>query len=218
MQGHPFAVDSLWSHPCWQWRTGELYQREIQGLVYWCWSFEGIHSISWVREDSLACAQNTAWVAWEGGQEVWPASGAWHYGRSTRWAFRIDLTLVVVLKGDGDVRVYMDMLCANEAVILERHPISMGRSFFTQFEWEYHVQQEWSQMGFPSDSAQLGQLTDHYFVTHWKLYRYKWLMFDVTSAPEKYQQIVRDVLRGCPLVVNSVDDLVFHGKGVLGVQ
>ena len=39
-------------------------------------------------------------------------------------------------------------------------------------------------------------------------------MFGVTSAPEKYQQIVRDVLRGCPGVANIADDLIIHGKRV----
>ena len=36
----------------------------------------------------------------------------------------------------------------------------------------------------------------------------------MTSALEKYQQIVRDVLRGCPGVANIVDDLIIHGKGI----
>ena len=49
------------------------------------------------------------------------------------------------------------------------------------------------------------------FVTHRSLYRYTRLMFGVTSAPEKYQQLIRDVLRGCEGVVNIADDLVIHG-------
>ena len=52
------------------------------------------------------------------------------------------------------------------------------------------------------------------FVTHRGLYRYKRLMFGVTSAPEKYQQIIRDVLRGCGRVENIADDLIIHGSGV----
>ena len=36
-------------------------------------------------------------------------------------------------------------------------------------------------------------------------------MFGVTSAPEKYQQIIRDVLRG---FANIADDRIVHGKGV----
>ena len=52
------------------------------------------------------------------------------------------------------------------------------------------------------------------FVTHRGLYRYKRLMFGVASAPEKYQQIARDALRGCPGVANIADDLIINGKGV----
>ena len=39
-------------------------------------------------------------------------------------------------------------------------------------------------------------------------------MFGVTSALEKYQQIVRDGLRGCPGVSNIADNLIIHGKGI----
>lgn len=34
----------------------------------------------------------------------------------------------------------------------------------------------------------------------------------MTSAPEKYQQVIRDVLRGCEGVINTADDLVVHGN------
>ena len=36
-------------------------------------------------------------------------------------------------------------------------------------------------------------------------------MFGVTSAPEKYQKIVADVLHGCEGVANLADDLIVHG-------
>ena len=39
-------------------------------------------------------------------------------------------------------------------------------------------------------------------------------MFGVTSAPEKYQQIIRDVVRGCTGVANIAHDLIVHGCGV----
>ena len=52
------------------------------------------------------------------------------------------------------------------------------------------------------------------FVTYRGLYRYNQLMFGVMLATEKYQQIVRDVLRGCPGVVNIADNLIIHGKGI----
>ena len=52
------------------------------------------------------------------------------------------------------------------------------------------------------------------FVAHHCLYRYARLIFGVTSARKKYQQIIRDVLRGCEGAINIADDLVIHGNGV----
>lgn len=39
-------------------------------------------------------------------------------------------------------------------------------------------------------------------------------MFGVTAAPEKYQQIIRDMLNSCAGVANIADDLIVHGCGV----
>lgn len=36
-------------------------------------------------------------------------------------------------------------------------------------------------------------------------------MFGVTAAPEKYQQIVGDMLSSCAGVANIADDLIVHG-------
>ena len=51
-------------------------------------------------------------------------------------------------------------------------------------------------------------------VTRRGLYRYKHLMFGVTSAPEKYQKIVADILHDCEGVANLADDLIVHGCGI----
>lgn len=61
-------------------------------------------------------------------------------------------------------------------------------------------------------SEESGHITT--FVTHRGLYWYKRLMFGVTTAPEKYQHIIRDVLRGCDGVANIADDLTVHGCDV----
>ena len=123
--------------------------------------------------------------------------------------------LVVVPKGDGDVRVCVDMRRANEAIICERHPIPTveellhdmnGSTVFSKIDlkWGFH------QILLCEESRHITT-----FVTHRGLYRYKWLMFGVTSAPEKYQQIVIDVLKGCAGVANIADDLIIHGKDVV---
>ena len=122
--------------------------------------------------------------------------------------------LVVVPKSDGDVRVCVDMRRANEAIIRERHPIQTveellhdlnGSTVFSKVDLKWGFRQ----ILLSEDSRHITT-----FVTHRGLYRYKRLMFGVTSAPEKYQQIIRDVLRGCEGVANIADDLVIHGNGV----
>ena len=48
---------------------------------------------------------------------------------------------------------------------------------------------------------------------HRGLFRYKRLMFGITSAPEKYQ-VVKDAVIGCKGVKNIADDLIIHVCGI----
>ena len=50
------------------------------------------------------------------------------------------------------------------------------------------------------------------FATHDGLFGYKRLSFGVNSAPEKYQQIVRQVVSDISGVQNIANDLIVHGK------
>ena len=50
------------------------------------------------------------------------------------------------------------------------------------------------------------------FATHKGLFRYKRLSFGVNSAPEKYQQIIRQVVADIGGVQNIADDLIVHGE------
>ena len=86
---------------------------------------------------------------------------------------------------------------ANEAIVRERHPIPTvgellhdlnGSTVFStvDLKWGFH------QILLSEDSRHIT-----IFVTHRGLYRYKRLMIGVMSASERYQQIIRDVLRGC---------------------
>lgn len=52
------------------------------------------------------------------------------------------------------------------------------------------------------------------FVTHTGLWRYKRLMFGISSAPEMYQHVIRQVLQGIDGVHNISDDIVVFGKTV----
>nr|XP_058962028.1 uncharacterized protein K02A2.6-like [Pocillopora verrucosa] len=116
--------------------------------------------------------------------------------------------LVVVPKPDGDIRICVDMRRANGAIERERHPIPTieeflhdlnGSTVFSKLDlrWGFH------QIELDEESRQITT-----FVTHRGLYRYKRLMFGITSAPEKYQKIVSDVLQGCEGVANIADDVI----------
>ena len=123
--------------------------------------------------------------------------------------------LVVVPKPDGDIRICVDMRRANEAIERERHRILTieevlhdlnGSTVFSTLDlrWGFHQ--------IELDDEESRQITT--FVTHRGLYRYKRLMFGITSAPEKYQKIVSDVLQGCEGVANIADDVIVHGCGI----
>ena len=122
--------------------------------------------------------------------------------------------LVVFLKADGYIWICVDMRRANSAIERERHSIPTiegvlydlnGSTVFSKLDlkWGFH------QVELDERSREITT-----FVTHRVLYRYKRLMFGVTSAPDKYQKIVADVLHGCEGVANLADDLIVHGCGI----
>ena len=121
---------------------------------------------------------------------------------------------MVVPKPDGDIRICVDMRRANEAIERERHLIPTieevlhdlnDSTVFSKLDlrWGFH------QIELDEESRQITT-----FLTHRGLYRYKRLMFGITSAPEKYQKIVSDVLQGCEGVTNITDDAIVHGCGI----
>ena len=96
----------------------------------------------------------------------------------------------------------------------ERHPIPTveevlnelnGSTVFSKLDlkWGFH------QVELDAESRRITT-----FVTHRGLYQYKRLMFGITSAPEKYQKIVKDTLIGCKGVANISDDIIIHGCGI----
>ena len=123
-------------------------------------------------------------------------------------------SLVVVPKPDGDIRICVDMRRANEAIERERHPIPTieevlhdlnGSTVFSKLD----LKSGFHQVELDPESRLITT-----FITHRGLFRYKRLMFGITSAPEKYQKIVNDALIGCKGVKNIADDLIIHGCGI----
>ena len=106
----------------------------------------------------------------------------------------------------------VDMRRANQAIVRERHPIptvdevlqELSRSrYFTKLD----LRKGYHQIGLDKESRQITT-----FVTHHGLLRCQRLMFGISSAPEMYQNIVRQVLHGCGGSVNISYDVIVHGK------
>ncbi|CAB4009281.1 Transposon Tf2-6 poly, partial [Paramuricea clavata] len=120
--------------------------------------------------------------------------------------------VVVVPKANGEVRLCVDMRCANKAIIRERHPIPTideilqdmqegGVFSKLDLKWGYH------QIELSEESRSITT-----FVTHKGLFRYKRLMFGISSAPEKYQQVIQQVLQDCSGTANISDDIIIYGS------
>ena len=116
--------------------------------------------------------------------------------------------------GSSFVVDWGDMRRVNEAIERERHPIPTieevlhdlnGSTVFSKLDlkWGFH------QVELETESRRITA-----FITHRGLFQYKRLMFGITSAPDKYQKIVKDVLIGCKGVANIADDLIIYRCGI----
>ena len=122
--------------------------------------------------------------------------------------------VVVAPKSEGDIRLCVDMRRANQAIIRERIPIPTidevvenlyGSAVFSKLDLclGFH------QIELDEESRDITT-----FAKNEGLFRYKRLSFGVNSAPEKYQQIIRQVVSDIKGVLNIADDLVVHGKSI----
>ena len=102
----------------------------------------------------------------------------------------------------------------NSAIERERHPIPTIEEVLYDLNGSTVFSKLYLKCGF--DQVELDERSCEITtsVTRRGLYRYKHLMFGVTSAPEKHQKIVADVLHGCEGVANLADDFIVHGCGI----
>ena len=120
--------------------------------------------------------------------------------------------VVVAPKPNGEIRLCVDMRRANEAIIRERHPLPTidevihsvnGSQVFSKIDlkWGFH------QVELDEESRRVTT-----FAVLDRLFQYKRLAFGVSSAPELYQKLVRDLLKDLPGIQNAADDMVVHGR------
>ncbi|KAJ8018643.1 hypothetical protein HOLleu_43268 [Holothuria leucospilota] len=120
--------------------------------------------------------------------------------------------VVIVPKPSGDIRLCVDMRLANQAIIRERYPIPTIEEILQNMNDSAIYSKLDLNMGFHQIELAEESRSITTFVTHTGLYRYKRLMFGISSAPELYQHIIQQVVAGCEGTHNISDDIIVHGK------
>lgn len=120
--------------------------------------------------------------------------------------------MVVVPKGQNDIRLCIDMRRPNEAIQREHYPLPVidtflnklrGCTVFTRLD----ITSAFHHVELHPDSR--GVTT---FMTGRGLMRFKRLMFGINCAPEIFQRIMTEMLAGIEGVIVYIDDIVVAGK------
>lgn len=115
--------------------------------------------------------------------------------------------LVVVEKPNGDIRICLDMRQANQAIVREKHLVptveeTLQEVSYAKFFSKLDLNLAFHQTEIHPDSRDITT-----FATPDGLCRYKRLLFGVNMATEKFQQIIWQVIKGCPGAYNLHNDL-----------
>lgn len=120
--------------------------------------------------------------------------------------------MVPILKGEGEIRICVDMRCANKAILRENHPLpTMDQlspklrkaKVFTKLD----IKDVFHQVEIKEDCRYITT-----FITSKGLFRYKRLMFGISCAPEHFQKILERILLPCEGVINFIDDIIVFGS------
>ncbi|XP_055585385.1 uncharacterized protein K02A2.6-like [Uranotaenia lowii] len=120
--------------------------------------------------------------------------------------------MVVVPKGKDDVRICINMKNANEAVQREHYPLPVIDTFLnklkgSKFYSRLDITSAYHHVELHPDSRSITT-----FMTGKGLMRFKRLMFGINAAPEIFQRIMTEMLRGIEGVIIYIDDIVVFGR------
>lgn len=106
-----------------------------------------------------------------------------------------------------DIRICLDMRQANQAIVREKHPVPTVEETLHEVSYakvfsKLDLNMAFHQIELHPDSREITT-----FAAPDGLYRYKRLLFGVNVATEILQQIVWQVIKGCPGAYNLHDDL-----------
>ena len=118
----------------------------------------------------------------------------------------------VVYKGNGELRICIDLREANKAVIRERFPIPRIQDLLRQLSGAkmfstLDLRKAYWQVRLSEESREITS-----FMAAGKVYQFKRLPFGLASAPEAYQRVMSIVCEGLSGVLNYFDDVVVYGS------
>ena len=111
-----------------------------------------------------------------------------------------------------DVRICVDIRCANEAIRSEKLPTPTVDEVLEELNGSTVFSKLDMNMGFHQIELEEGSKDITTFSAGDSLFSYKRLSFGINSAPEQHQNIVRQTIAWCPGATNIADDIVVHGK------
>lgn len=120
--------------------------------------------------------------------------------------------LIVVPKGNSDIRLCVNMKKPNEAIKRIHHPLPVIGDFLPELDGA----QMFSRLDIKSAfhhlelTVESRRLTTFY--TRRGLMRYKRLVFGVNCAPEMFQKFMEEVKRGIDGTMVMIDDIIVYGK------
>ena len=120
----------------------------------------------------------------------------------TRWC----AAMVVVPKGNGKVRICVDLTHLNRSVLRERHPLPAVEQSLAQLTGAV----VFTTLDANSRIWQIPFLLTT-FITPFGRYCFHRLPFGITSAPEHFQRRMSDILSDLEGVVCMMDDVLVHG-------
>ena len=119
--------------------------------------------------------------------------------------------LVVVPKKTGQVRICVDLKALNESVLREAYPILKVDKMLAQLAGAQVFSKLDANIGFWQIPLAPESRPLTTFITPFGRYQFNKLPFDISSAPELFQQQMNRILEGLPGVLCLIDDVVVFG-------
>lgn len=110
------------------------------------------------------------------------------------------------------LRLCVDMRAANRAVLRERHELPTIDDLVTRVNGAAVFSKLDLREGFHQFEIEEDCRDNTTFYTHAGLFRYKRLFFGISSAPEKFQSCIRQIIQPVKNAINISDDILVFGR------